>query len=211
MPTGLKETIENLVCEKAPGPTPSFSLPDLLRALELIADKAIGRNKLAQELGVGEGTVRTLIGRLRNTDLIKASKAGCSLTKKGLKIWKEYTATFKKTMMEKNELTFGEYNVAILVRKSANHVSTGMEQRDAAVMAGARGATTVLFKKGHLVFPSSDNDVARDSPQASSQMLKFLKPEGGDAIIVVSADNSRKAEAGAIAAAWTLLIDNHDT
>jgi predicted transcriptional regulator len=211
MPTGLKETIENLVREKAPGPTPSFSLPDLLRALELIADKAIGRNKLAQELGVGEGTVRTLIGRLRNTDLIKASKAGCSLTKKGLKIWKEYTATFKKTMMEKNELTFGEYNVAILVRKSASHVSTGMGQRDAAVMAGARGATTVLFKKGHLVFPSSDNDVARDSPQASSQMLKLLKPEGGDAIIVVSADNSRKAEAGAIAAAWTLLKDNHNT
>ena len=209
MPTGLKEIIENLVCEKAPGPTPSFSLPDLLRALELIADKSIGRNRLAQALGVGEGTVRTLIGRLRNADLITASKTGCSLTKKGIKIWKEYAATFKKFMMEKNELTFGEYNVAVLVRKSASHVSTDIEQRDAAVMAGARGATTVLFKTGRLVFPSSDNGVAHDSPQASSQMLKLLKPEGGDAIIVVSADNSRKAEAGAIAAAWTLLEDNH--
>jgi hypothetical protein len=95
------------------------------------------------------------------------------------------------------------------VRKSASHVSTGMEQRDAAVMAGARGATTVLFRTGRLVFPSSDNDVARDSPQASSQMLRLLKPEGGDTIIVVSADNSRKAEAGAIAAAWTLLKGSH--
>lgn len=86
MPTTFKQSIERSI---DPGPTISFSVFHLMLALALIAEKSIGRNKLEEELEVGEGALRTLIERLRNAGLIVTSKAGCSITDKGLRLWKE--------------------------------------------------------------------------------------------------------------------------
>jgi predicted transcriptional regulator len=205
MPLSLKQSIEKLTKEKAPGPNPSFSTFHFLLAIELIAEKPIGRNKLAHELGIGEGATRTLIRRLKETGLISMSKAGCTLTQKGIVLWNEYQSIVKKTRIEKNELTFAEYSFAVLVKKSGHKVRTGMEQRDAAIVAGARGATTILFKKGLLVFPAVDRNLKRDFPEASNQIARLLKPQEDDTIIVVSSDDITKAEHGALAAAWTLV------
>jgi predicted transcriptional regulator len=208
MPSTLKQSLQKLTKEKAPGPSPSFSTFHLLLAVELMSEKSVGRNKLAQELDIGEGAARTLIGRLKDAGLISTSKSGCSLTDRGLKLWKDYQSTIKKVKIEKNELTFADHNVAILVKNSGDKVKTGMEQRDAAVMAGAKSATTILFKKGRLVFPSPIRDVDKDFPKAATQIVKLLKPQDNDVIVVVSSESSGKAEYAALAAAWTLLDNN---
>jgi DNA-binding transcriptional regulator PaaX len=205
MPSALKQSLEKLAKEKAPGPNPSFSTFHFLLAIELIAEESIGRNKLAEELGIGEGAARTLIGRLKDEGLILISKAGCSLTDKGLKLWNEYRSTIKKVRIEKNELTFADHSFAILVRNSGHKVKTGIEQRDAAIMAGAKGATTILFQNGHLIFPSVDRNIKKDYSKASDQIMHLFKPQENDTVIVVSSDSSTKAEHGALAAAWTLL------
>ena len=207
MPTTLKQFLERLITEKAPGPSPSFSVIHALLALTIIAEKSIGRNKLAEELDIGEGATRTLVGRLKDAGLIITPKVGCSLTDKGLKLWNEYQSVIKTVEIPKNELTFDGFNFAVLVKKRAHRVRSGMEQRDAAVMAGSRGATTVLFSKGRLTFPSTNSDLARDFPKASRQINRLLTPDEGDAIIIVSSDNSRKAKYAALAAAWTLFED----
>jgi predicted transcriptional regulator len=205
MPNAFKQFFEKLTEEKAPGPSPSFSVFHLLHATELIAEKPIGRSKLAERLSVGDGTVRTIIERLRTAGLITISKEGCTLTIKGSKLWKEYNLMFKKTQIQKNELTIADYSFAILVSDRANMVKSGMEQRDAAVMAGAKGATTLKFQKGRLSFPLENRDVARDYPTAATQVVKYLSPKENDAIVIISADDPKKAEYGAMAAAWTLL------
>lgn len=205
MPLDFKRSLEKLTREKAPGPNPSFSSFHFLLAMELIAKKPIGRNKMAHELGIGEGATRTLIRRLKEEDLASISKAGCALTKKGMELWEEYTSNIKKARIEKNELTFAECSFAVLVKRSGHKVRTGMEQRDAAIVAGARGATTILFKKGLLVFPAVERNVKRDFPKASDQIVRLLKPQEDDTIIVVSSDDPAKAEHGALAAAWTLI------
>jgi hypothetical protein len=208
MPRTFKQFLEKLAGEKAPGPTPSFSVFHLLLALELIANKSVGRSKLAQELGVGEGVGRTVIGRLREAHLIATSKIGCQPTEKGLMLFNNYQSTVRKAAIAKNELTFTDYNFAILVRNRGHKVKSGIEQRDAAVMAGAKGATTMLFRKGCLIFPSFDRDVAKDSRKASNDTVALLKPEENDVVIIASAENMRKAEYAALAAAWTLLNDD---
>jgi predicted transcriptional regulator len=200
----FKETLEKLVSEKAPGPSPSFSVFHVLLALELIQSKSIGRNKLAEELNVGEGVARTLIGRLKDAGLIVTSKTGCALTDRGMRLWKEYATIVKKVEIQRNELAFGRYNFAILIKDHGHKVKSGIEQRDAAVMAGAKAATTMLFKKGRLIFPSTDSNVAKDFPKASNMILDLLKLEENDVVIIASSDNP-KAEYGALAAAWTLL------
>jgi hypothetical protein len=53
MPATLRKLVENLVGERAPGPTAAFSVPHLLLALELITEKSFGRNRLAEELDGG--------------------------------------------------------------------------------------------------------------------------------------------------------------
>jgi Mn-dependent DtxR family transcriptional regulator len=205
MPATFKQFLERLTHEKAPGPSPSFSVYHLLFALALIGEKSVGRSKLAEELGVGEGAVRTLISRLREDGLIVTSKAGCSLTDKGLRLWKEYKSIFRIAEIKKNELTFDDCNFAIIVKNYAHKVRSGIEQRDAAVMAGAKGATTTICKKGRLIFPSTNNDVAKDFPRASNQIVRLLNVEENDVVIIVSSGSVQKAKYGALAAAWTLL------
>lgn len=206
MPYSFKQLLEKITSEKAPGPSPTFSIYNVLRAIELIAEKPIGRSKLATSLNIGEGATRTMINRLKEAGLITTSKAGCALTKEGLKLWSEYKSVFeKKTEIEANELTLADYSYAILVKNCGRKVKSGVEQRDAAVMAGAKGATTIMLRKGRLIIPSVSDNIAEDFPKAANQAVKLLQPKENDVVIIVSADTLRKAEYGTLAAAWTLL------
>jgi len=208
MPYTFKQLLEKIISEKAPGPSPTFSLFHMLCAIELIAEKSTGRSKLAEELEVGEGAVRTIIGRLKDAGLAETSRAGCTLTNEGLRLWKEYKSIFKeKVEIGKSELALADYNFVILIKNRGHKVKSGMEQRDAAVRAGAKGATIMVFRKGHLIIPSVSSDVAKDFPDAANKIATFLQPEENDVIIVGSADSLRKAEYGTLAAAWTLLND----
>jgi len=206
----LKKFFESLLEEKAPGPYPSFSVFHLIKSLELVAKaRQVGRGKLSEDLKIGEGVTRTLIERLKTADLIAVSKKGCSLTKKGNKLWNEFESVFpQKINLEKNELALADCNVAVLVKGGADRVRTGVEQRDAAVIAGAKGAATLVFKGKKLVMPNISEDVSHDFPKAFRQITAILKLEENDAVVIGSADTWSKAEFGALAAAWTLINNN---
>jgi len=206
----VKKILERLVEERAPGPYPSFSVFHIIRALELIAKKGpIGRGRLSEELKTGEGATRTLIDRLKGARLIVISKPGCSLTTEGERVWNEFQSIFpRKIRLEKNELTFAARNVAMLVRGRGDRVGVGVEQRDAAIITGARGATTLVFKNQKLMVPTISENVARDFPVAFSQISGLMELEENDVIVIGSADSWEKAEYGALAAAWTLIENN---
>jgi predicted transcriptional regulator len=206
MPDDFKQLLEKVMSERAPGPSPSFSVFHLLHAIELMAKGTIGRNKLARSLNVGEGTARTIISRLKSAGLIVTSKAGCTLTSKGSKLLMAYRSIFeKKVEIGKNELTLANCNFAILIKNRGHLIKSGVEQRDAAIMAGARGATTIMFKEGRLRIPSVSDDVAKDFPNAANQIVRLLEPRENDVMIIGSADSLGKAEYGTLAAAWTVL------
>ena len=202
----LKQILEEIAYEKTLGPSPTFTIYHIIRVMELIDKKPVGRGKLAEQLNIGKGAIRTIIERLRKAELILTSKTGCLLTDKGKKLWKEYKSIFKeKVQIEKNELAIAQYNFAILVRNRGHKVKSGIEQRDAAVIAGAKGATTIVVRAGHLFIPTVSEDLHKDFPKAASQIINILQPEENDVIIIASADESSKAEYGALAAAWTLI------
>lgn len=203
----VKKILEELLKERAPGPSPSFSVFHVMKALELTAKEGpIGRGKLSRELGIGEGATRTLLNRLIDAGLIATSKLGCFLTKKGETIWNDFQSIFpQKVKLEKSELTLTHYNIAVLIKGYGDKVKTGIEQRDAAILAGAKGATTLILKNQTLIQPGISENVARDFPEIFNQITKQLELEENDVVVIGSADTWEKAEYGALAAGWTLI------
>jgi predicted transcriptional regulator len=212
MPSQFKNLIESLARPKGPGPSTTFSMFHIFYALELTAEKPIGRNKLAKKLNVGEGAIRTIISRLKNAGLIVTSKEGCILTDKGLNVWKKFMEVFpKRVEVEKTPLTNSEYNYAFLVKNKGHKVKSGIDQRDAAIMGGARRALVIVSKKGHLTIESVSDSIEKDFPEAAKKILKNLKPEDNDVMIIAGADNPLRAKRGAFAASWVLIGNDKKT
>ena len=206
MAASLKKFIQEIAGKKAPGPSTTFTVFHVFYALELLSQKPLGRNKLAKELTVGDGAVRTIIRRLRNAKLIETSKEGCNLSKKGLETWRQFEQVFpKRVEIPASELSQSEFNFAFLVKNSGNKVKSGIDQRDAAIIAGARKALIAVFKDGHLRIQSVSDCIEKLYPKAAAQILNELKPEDNDVIIIAGADTALRAKRGAFAAGWSLL------
>lgn len=200
------DVLERLVKGRAAGPTASFTELHLAEAIDVIGREQIGRLGLSRRLGLGEGTTRTLIDRLLEARLIKISNRGCELTGRGLSIMKELDSKLgPKARVPKSRITVGPCDFGILVRNAANKVSSGIEQRDAAVRAGANGAVTLLFKDDKLLMPTAEGSKTKQSADAVRQIVKNFRPEENGVIMIAGGDTERLAENGAWAAAWILL------
>lgn len=206
MTSSFKRLIESLASPKGPGPSTTFSVFHIFSALELIAKKPIGRNKLAKKMKVGEGAVRTIISRLRDSGLIATSKEGCILTEKGISVWQNFESVFpKRVEIKKTALTTSDYSYSFLVKNKGDKVKSGIDQRDAAIMGGARRAIVIVFKSGRLIIDSVSDSVKKDFPEAAGIILEKLNPEENDVIIIAGANSPFKAKRGAFAASWVLI------
>jgi predicted transcriptional regulator len=206
MAVSLKKFMQQVAGKKAPGPSTTFTIFHVFYALELMAKKPLGRNKLAEKLSVGDGAVRTIISRLREANLIETSKAGCNLTQKGNEICMQFKEIFPKQMdLAKSDLNQSDYNHAFLVKNCGEKVESGIDQRDAAIIAGARKALVIVYKKGHLYIESVSDNVEKQYPKAASQILEQMKPQDNDVIIIAGAESALKAKRGAFAASWSLI------
>ena len=201
------KTVEKVAEKIAPGRTPLFTEAHVITALEEIESKRqVGRIRLSKKLGLGEGTTRTLIKHLKKEKLIKISRSGIELSEHGKKLF----STLRNEISEEIEipsspLTIGTFNIAVLVRDVGSAVKYGLEQRDAAIITGAHGATTLIFSKNKLTMPSVTEDVFKDIPSIRDTLLSKLKPKENDVIIIGSAEDRRSAEFGAKMAAFGLL------
>jgi len=127
-------------------------------------------------------------------------------TRSGLSILNQIDAKLgRRTNVSKSSITIGAHNFGILVRGAANKVRSGIEQRDAAVRAGAAGAVTLVLKRGELVMPPPAGSTMKEWPRIAEQFVQTFQPRENDVIIIAGADSEQNAEQGARAAAWTLM------
>jgi predicted transcriptional regulator len=184
---------------RAVGPLPRFAEVHVRMTLELIAErKTIGRKQLAGELGVGEGSMRTILNQLKKRGLITSSRGGHVLTSKGMRFLGK---PLKFVQIDAGNLTVGNFDIATIVRGAAKKIKRGIEQRDEAIKAGADGATILVFKRGEFRFPNGFLDVGQ---KLNSTLTKIFKPREGDAIVIGTAKDVKRAEEGARAAASSL-------
>jgi predicted transcriptional regulator len=199
--------IERLEQSSAAGPKPSFSKYDILKTLEVMYRSGpVGRKKLSSILNLGEGATRTILDHLQEATFVRKTMLGCELTEKGKKIGQRITRKIaKQSPLEENVLVAGKFAYGMLVRNSSSRVSNGIEQRDAAIKAGAKSATTIICKNGNLIMPPE----TRIPPKEWSETLKMIytkfDPQDDDVIVISGADDAVLAELGARAGSWTLI------
>lgn len=184
----------------------TFMEAHVLKAMELISQTNAGRVRLSKELSIGEGAARTLVKHLKREGLIATSKMGCTLTRKGRRIYDDFSFKFSEAQeIPQDPIALGPFNVALLVKGGVEGVRRGLEQRDAAIWAGASGATTLIFKEGRLVMPGLQEDRLEASSEMEKRLVSIFQPEEGDVIVVGSASDRWSAELGAKAATLAVL------
>jgi predicted transcriptional regulator len=207
----LLEVIERVTRKIAPGPAPSFNEAHVVKALEIISKCGIvGRIRLSKELGLGEGTTRTLLKHLKNEGIIQSSRSGISFSEEGKKLFSDLRSKLSGGVeVPSSPLTVGPFNIAVLVRNSAQAVGSGMEQRDISIKSGASGATTLVFSGNKLSMPTGEQNVSECMPMLHDELVTKLNPNENDVIIVGCGENRELAEIGAKMAAIKLLKNNN--
>jgi len=207
----LLEVIERVTRKIAPGPAPSFNEAHVVKALEIIGKyESVGRIRLSKELGLGEGTTRTLLKHLKNEGITQSSRSGISFSEEGKKLFSDLRSKLSEGVdVPSSPLTVGPFNIAILVRDSAQAVGSGMEQRDIAIKSGASGATTLVFSGNKLSMPTGEQNVSECLPLLHDELVTKINPKENDVIIVGSGENRELAEIGAKMAAIKLLKNNN--
>lgn len=199
--------IKEAASKIAPGKTPYFAEPHVVKALNIIStENQVGRISLAKKLRLGEGSIRTLAKHLEKEGLIETSRQGIALTELGRRFISRLRSNVSSAVeISRSPLTVGAFNIAILVKTASKAVRAGLEQRDAAIRMGAQGATTLVFTRQELTMPSAKENVFKSIPGIRKELVSQLKPHENDVIVIGSAGDKLTAEYGAIAAALETL------
>lgn len=204
---GLTDLLK-LVEKRGQGPSPGFGREHVVLAFLILGGSdAVGRQALAVGTGVGEGSMRTILKKLRQAGLVKVGPAGIQFTEAGRR---SYQAVLKRVVppitLRGSTLTVGKSHAATLMRSSGGAISSGIQQRDASVRAGAEGAITYVLKADKFTVPGGSSDCESDFPGGVWGVLRRdLNPKNGDAVILCGAKDETTAKLGALSAALTLL------
>ncbi|MEQ9714309.1 MAG: DUF4443 domain-containing protein [Candidatus Asgardarchaeum sp.] len=197
----LIEMIENF-CRTHPQLKPYLIFQSIY---EIGSKSRIGRYSLSKEIGLSESTARTLLKFLKREGLIiSIPKSGHRLSNVGLEIFehlKKYIGSVKE-IEELEEFRPAKYAIGILIRGASKYIKKGLEERDDAVRAGAKGATIIVYERNTFSVPSVYPELVGEEKNI---LIKIFSPSDGDVIAIVFADNRSSVKQAAFAVAYYLL------
>lgn len=180
------------------GARESYRREHVLRALLLLNERRMGRKKLVKALGVGEGSVRTILKKLKKEGYISSVKQGHALTDEGRMFLDGLLVKFTQPkVFDSFDLACGSPKSAAIIHNASAKIKKGIDERDAAVKAGADGALILVYKDGKLRFPSDDGGLEELSETRGK--LEQLKLEEGDVVAVSFGKDAASAEDGVLA------------
>jgi len=185
------------------GPMFRFNDANVYWALHVLSSgRRIGRKKLAEEIGVGEGSMRRIIDTLKDWDFILIKQTGITITKSGQAFLDQMPIKVLDIQLEGSVV--GQHQQAILVLGCADKVVNGMEQRDAGIKVGADGCTTLVIRDGKLMVPP-DWNMDEEDPEMAYRIRKESGMTQSDALIIGGADTKAAAIEAAVSAALQLF------
>ena len=185
------------------GPMFRFTDSNVYWALHLLSSgKRMGRKKLADSIGVGEGSMRRILDTLREWEMITVKQTGISITRSGIGFLNEIP--LKVIDIDIGDSVVGKHQQGVLVYGAASKIFNGMEQRDAGIKVGASGCTTLVIRNGMLMIPP-DWSMDENYPDLAARIRSDTKMTENDVIIVGSSDDEHTAVNAALMAAFELF------
>jgi len=142
------------------GAKPSFSEVHVIRTIIALQART-GRKKLLRKIGIGEGSMRTILKKLKNNGLIDSAKKGHALNDSGNGYLNEYMKKFSAPFKIHADDIVGGRKTGIVVHAASGKITTGLSERDMAVRTGASGAIVLKYdnKAKKLTFPDEVRQV----------------------------------------------------
>ena len=192
-----------IIDEPQYGPMFRFNDANVYWALYVLSDgKRMGRKRLAEEVGVGEGSMRRIIDTLKEWGFILIKQTGITITKAGQAFLNQLP--IRPVSVNLGEAVVGEYQQAVLVLGAANKVVNGMEQRDMGIKVGGAGCTTIVIRDGNLMIPPDWNLDEKD-PESAYKIRKETGITQSDALIIGGGDTHTSAVEAAVSAALNMF------
>jgi hypothetical protein len=159
-------------------------------AVALLEGRKMARKSISMETGIGEGTVRTILGRLGAMGLLDIEHQGVTLSTTGSEFLKRIGV--KLMDLEHTSSAIGTYQVSVLLRGKAHMIDKGVEQRDSGLKGGGDGCTTIVCRDGRLILPP-DWNIDEKSPDMASRIRSYGIAEGD--IVLIGGSNTGVREA----------------
>ena len=185
------------------GPMFRFTDASVYWALYVLSDgKRMGRKRLSEEIGVGEGSMRRILNTLKEWEMISIKQTGITITRAGLEFLEK--TPIRVVDINAGSLVLGEYTQAVVVKGVAEKVGNGLKQRDAGIRAGSLGCTTLIVKGGGIFLPP-DWSIDDHNPDVAENIRALGIVADGDAVIIGGADDEHTAINAALTAAFELI------
>ena len=185
------------------GPMFRFTDASVYWALHVLSDgKRMGRKRLADEVGVGEGSMRRILNTLKDNNFVDIKQTGITITRTGLAYLSDLP--IRVIDADASKIVLGEFSQAVLVKGVSESIDNGLKQRDAGIRVGALGCTTLVMKSGELLLPP-DWSVDKNEPEVAENLKRVSNMVDGDIIIIGSADDKISAINAALIAAFELF------
>ena len=185
------------------GPMFRFTDASVYWALHVLSDgKRMGRKRLADEVGVGEGSMRRILNTLKDNNFVDIKQTGITITRVGLAYLSDLP--IRVIDADASKIVLGEFSQAVLVKGVSESIDNGLKQRDAGIRVGALGCTTLVMKSGELLLPP-DWSVDKNEPEVAENLKRVSNMVDGDIIIIGSADDKISAINAALIAAFELF------
>ena len=159
-------------------------------AVALLEGRKMARKSISMETGIGEGTVRTILGRLDAMGLLDIEHQGVTLSTTGSEFLKRIGV--KLMDLEHTSSAIGTYQVSVLLRGKAHMIDKGVEQRDSGLKGGGDGCTTIVCKDGELILPP-DWNIDEKSPDMASRIRSYGIADGD--VVLIGGSNTGVREA----------------
>jgi len=190
------------------GNIPNYAKYDILRCF-LRLSRNIGRQELSKELGLGEGTIRTILNILKSKNLLDSTKKGHFLSKEGAKASNKIFDNIEMPKIIETELVYPEYKKIAVLLKKCGELKEIYRLRDIAIKNRAEGALILKFDNG-LYAPESE------FKGDFSELNRYFEFKNGDVLIIAFSEELKNAETGALGVAVELndalkkFIDNFE-
>ncbi len=155
----------------------------------------MSRRALVQSVGLGEGSIRSMLNVLKSWRWIEVNRSGSSLTEFGRESLEGFGIRFVEFRDDKYVL--GSCQQGIIIGGVADMITNGMAQRDMAVKNGATGASIFIMRGGRVLFPTIW-DLDEKDPEVAARIRAAGLTEG-DALVVVGSENIYRSRVAAAA------------